>query len=259
MHRNDCNYNTDPGNAGARLRGMLDEIYNTVPGVTIIVSTLARSRNTDSCAGSVSQQYRDLVKNSYQGARIAVADFYSVMQMSDLSSDGIHPNNFGYKLFAAVWWDAIRRVESRIQPPAQVANLDDAAASAARTCNKVAGNARGPVQSQVGSGHDDGKYVHNRIEKGALISARIEKRDDPKSITDAIPWHMFFANIVVNNPNFSRKEALDDWIRVFHDTNGRNTYYYRQNQGNGNFGPSTTFDVDMDCNSGPCEWTQSAP
>jgi hypothetical protein len=63
---------------------------------------------------------------------------------------------------------------------------------------------------------------------------------------------MFFANIVLNNPNAARSEAQDDWIRIFHDTStGKNTYYYRQNQGGGSFGPSTTFDVDMNCDAGP--------
>lgn len=63
---------------------------------------------------------------------------------------------------------------------------------------------------------------------------------------------MFFANLVINDPNAERSQALDDWIRVFHDTRtGKNTYYYRQNLGGGKFGPSTVFDVKMDCDSGP--------
>lgn len=63
---------------------------------------------------------------------------------------------------------------------------------------------------------------------------------------------MFFANILVNDANFDRKAALDDWICVFHDTRtNKNTYYYRQNNGGGNFGPFRTFNVGMNCDSGP--------
>lgn len=234
------------------MKVMIDDIFNSIPGVTVILSTLARSHNHDDCSASLSQQYRDLV-SSYKGKRIGLADIYSVMLMTDLSSDGIHPNDFGYKLFASVWWDAISLVEGGIQPAANNTGIDDSAVSTqTKTCNKVAGNARGPIQSQRGSGHDDGNYVHSRIERGVIESARIDKFNDPVSITSAIPWHMFFANIVVSNPNFERADALDDWIRILHNTTSvKNTYYFRQNLGGGKFGPSTTFDVDQNCDSGP--------
>lgn len=62
---------------------------------------------------------------------------------------------------------------------------------------------------------------------------------------------MFFANVVVGDPNFARSGALDDWIRVYHGPDNKNVYYYRQNNGDGTFGPSTTFDVGMDCDTGP--------
>ena len=251
MLRNDCNYDRDPGNAGGRLKLLIDDIFTSVPDVTVIVSTLVRSKSKDSCVVSVNQQFKDLVNNQYQGKRIAIADIYDAMTMSQLDPDGIHPTDEGYKVFAAVWWDAISRVEDGIQPPATDNGIDDTRTSSPRTCSKVAGNARGPIQTQKGSGHDDGNYVHDRKERGAIPSARIEKRDDPKSITDAIPWHMFFANLVLNNPNAARSEARDEWIRIFHDANGKNTYYYRQNMGDGTFGPSTTFNVDMDCDAGP--------
>ena len=230
---------------------MIDDIFSSVPGVTVILSTLVPSRDHNACSKSISQQYRDLLKNTYKDARIGLADIETALSLSDLVGDGIHPNDNGYKIFAGVWWNAISKLEDKIQPPGTSNGIDDTTVSSPKTCTKVAGNARGPVQSQKGAGHDDGKYVHNRIERGAILSARIEKRADPPSVTDNIPWHMFFANVVVNNPNFLRSEIRDDWIRIYHGTDGKNIYYYRQNNGDGTFGPSTTFDVDMDCNSGP--------
>ncbi|SPO07252.1 uncharacterized protein DNG_09946 [Cephalotrichum gorgonifer] len=113
---NDCGGDVDPGNAGNRLKVMVDDIFASVPGVTVIVSTLSKSRDHDACALDVSQQYRDLVA-SYTDARIGLADIDSVMTKDQLSSDGVHPNDEGYKLFAAVWWDAISKLEDQIQPP----------------------------------------------------------------------------------------------------------------------------------------------
>ena len=90
--RNDCNDNVDTANAGQRLQVMVDDILNSIPGVTVIISTLAKSRDHDSCASNVSQQFRDLVKNSYGGKRVGLADFNAVMTSSMLVDDGIHPN-----------------------------------------------------------------------------------------------------------------------------------------------------------------------
>lgn len=244
----------DTDNVHVRYKDLLDDIFNSIPGVTVVASTLVWSRDKTACAQGVSQQIRDLVKNSYQGKRIGIADINEAISVDPdqyMSDDGIHPNDAGYKLFASVWWDSIRKLEDQIQPPNYVASIDDSKTSDVNTCSKVAGNARGPVQSQVGSGHDDGVYKHSSKGHSPELSARIEKRDDPLSIVNAIPEHMFFANIVVGDPNFDRKGALDDWIRVFHDAKGKNTYYYRQNQGAGKFGPSTTFSVDYNCDTGP--------
>jgi hypothetical protein len=229
---------------------MVDDIFNSIPGVTVIVSTLLKSRGNDACAAHLSQQYRDVVA-SYTDARIGLADIYNAMTMDHLGGDGIHPNDAGFRLFASVWWDAISKLEDSIQPPDGNAGVDDSVEGSPKTCTKVAGNARGPIKTQQGSGHDDGNYVHDRAERGSIESLRIEKNDDASSITDAIPSHIFFANVVVGNPNFNRNEALDEWIRIFHDANGKNTYYYRQNLGGGEFGPSRSFDVGVDCDAGP--------
>lgn len=239
----------------SRYKALVDDIFDSISGVTVIASTLVQSRDHRECSMRVSQDIRDLV-NEYKkdtSKRIELADIEKAMDSGEfLSDDGIHPTDAGYKLFAAVWWAAIDTVGDKIQPPNYVASIDDSKTSGARTCQKVAGNARGPVQSQRGdSGHDDGKYIHDRIEHGPLLSARIEKAKDPSQITDGIPDRMFFANIVAANPNFQPSEALDDWIRVFHAIDGKNTYYYRQNMGGGVFGSSTTFSVDMNCDSGP--------
>jgi hypothetical protein len=114
---------------------------------------------------------------------------------------------------------------------------------------QVAGNAKGPVQIQKGSGHDDGKYHHTSKNHSILVDARIQKGSD-KTINNAIPSHMFFAQLI-NPYNQDRSDALDDWIRIVHSADGTNTYYVRENLGNGAFGSSQTFDVDLNCDAGP--------
>jgi hypothetical protein len=173
------------------------------------------------------------------------------MSTSQIGQDGIHPTDSGYATFAAVWWDAISKIQSQIQPPANVAGLEDRATAAAQsTCNKKAGNARGPVQTQQGSGHDDGMYVHKSTNRSALLDMRITKGPDA-GINAAIPAHMFFAQLI-NPYNQDRSDALDDWIRIEHNlTSGTNKYWVRENLGGGKFGSSQLFDVGMDCGMGP--------
>jgi hypothetical protein len=247
---NDCGYGFDQTTAGARMKNLTDDVFNSIPGVTIIMSTLTISRDYNACASNLSQQFRNLVYNYPAGTRIMMADWNAAMTADMLGPDGIHPDDAGYKYFAAVWWDAIRKMESGIQPPKQVAGIDDAAVTAASTCSKKAGNAKGPIQIQKGSGHNDSWYVHSSEDHGVIVDARIQK-GGVKTIDDAIPTHIFFAQMI-NAYNQDRSDALDDWIRILHnDTSGKNTYFIRENKGSGVFGDSQTIDVDLDCDSGP--------
>lgn len=230
------------------MKDLIDDIYNKLPDVTIVLSTLVKSKNSRACAENLSQQFRDLVTKDYRNKRMGLADIDSIIKMDQLDGDGIHPNDEGYKLFAAVWWEAISRLENEIQPPPTDGLIkDDNATGGANKCPKVAGNAAGPVQTQKGSGHDDGIYKHDRVERGVIESARIQKNNDPKSITQDIPLNMYFADIIKNDPNSDRVLSLDDWIRVFTDVNGQTTYYFRQNLGGGNFGESRTFEPGVAC------------
>ncbi|KAK4450304.1 integrin alpha N-terminal [Podospora aff. communis PSN243] len=245
---NDCSGQIDTGNAGVRMKAMIDDIFRLIPGVTVILTTLARSRNHDACAFAVSSQYRNVVSSYPSGTRIALADLYAEMLHSELHPDGIHPNDAGFKVFAGIIWRAIRTVEAGIQPPVAVPGIDDSATTGPAKCNKIAGKARGPVQTQQGSGHQDGNYVHASTARGIITSARIQKNADTATQIRETPRRIFFANLVVSNPNFDRKTALDDWIRIYKNAAGNNEYYVRMNQGNGVFGSSVRFYVDMTCN-----------
>lgn len=189
---NDCIQNIDIANAGTRVKQLIDDIFTSVPGVTVILSTLLPGRDFDSCATSVSEQYRELAMNYFQAdpqTRLHIADMHAFLQKSDLSDDGIHPLDPGYRKMAAVWWDAISRAESFMQAPANDNGIIDTGYSAVHNCTKVAGNARGPIKSQQGSGHDDGLYVHHSTSKGNIPSGKVFNGPD-KNLNDAIPEHM---------------------------------------------------------------------
>ncbi|KAK0665755.1 family 3 putative carbohydrate esterase [Cercophora samala] len=243
---NDCIRQIDTINAGARLKALIDDIFTTIPGVTVVVSTLAPSRKNDSCSADLSRQYRDLVANTYKGnPRIGMADLHAAININDhLHPDGIHPNDAGYAIFAALWMDAIRKLEDQIQPPAAV--IDDGPADVPRPsppsappppndkeCNRTPGTVV------------DGTYVHEQVERGILSSAKTSKREDGR---DTAPSQIFFANVVVMNNFFKRGEELDDRIAVYRNADGGSRYLLSQNRGGGNFETNTMeFSVGIDC------------
>jgi hypothetical protein len=70
---------------------------------------------------------------------------------------------------AAVWWDAFQKVESIITAPKDT-GVSDVSTGSKNICEKKPGVGRGPIQTQKGSGEDDGKYVHASESKGELLS-----------------------------------------------------------------------------------------
>lgn len=71
--------------------------------------------------------------------------------------------------------------------PAKVSGIDDGAGESNKQCRKVAGNSGLPVQSQRGSGHNNGNYIHSSSSQGTLETANINKGNNPKLIIKAIP------------------------------------------------------------------------
>lgn len=81
---NDCIQNIDTANAGVRTKQLIDDIFNSVPGITVILSTLLPGRDFDACASSVSQQYRNLTSDyAKAGAKLHLADMHNFLTVGE--------------------------------------------------------------------------------------------------------------------------------------------------------------------------------
>ena len=150
---NDCAQNIDIGNGGARMKSLVDDLFQMVPGTTIILSTLVPNGDPtiDACLVNLNSQYRSLA-NSYQNQRFDIADMYSFVGHDGIwpvgSATPGHPTDEGYLRMASVWWSAIQRSEDTIQAPDGTYSDNEGDT----TCAKTYGKGRGPVQTQAGSG-----------------------------------------------------------------------------------------------------------
>lgn len=204
---NDCSDNIDLDHAGDRMAALVTDIFDSVPGVVVIMSTLVPSPGIKACAYRLSGQYRAVAQKLDNG-RLALADFNSAMSDSMFSDDPLHPSDAGYEFMASVWWDAIRKLEDAITAPLDN-GMDDSKGSSS-TCAKVAGVSHGPIITQKGYGHDDGIYVHKSQRHGVLPSLRFTKPTS-KTEVDEIPGLIWFAQLT-NIYNADRQFALDDWV-----------------------------------------------
>lgn len=104
---------------------MIDMLFDKIPGVTILLSTVLQTKNADKdkVVKKINPQYRALVeRRRKQNQRIVLADMYESdkpwLSAADLK-DGIHPTDAGYKKMAAIWWKAFQEAEKAgmLQPP----------------------------------------------------------------------------------------------------------------------------------------------
>ncbi|KAJ5895055.1 CAZyme family CE3 [Penicillium taxi] len=114
---NDALQNHKVSTTGQRMDSLLTLLFDSIPGTTIILSTLLPNKQQQSRTTSISKQYRDVV--AYRRARkdrIVLADMSKFITHKDLN-DSTHPTDEGYKKMASVWWAAIKEAnrENMIQ------------------------------------------------------------------------------------------------------------------------------------------------
>lgn len=161
---NDANQNLDIAGAGDRLGRLIDRLFDGIPGVTIIASTLLPNSdaNTQANIDIFNGQIPGIVQSrQIGGKKVAHVDFSSsYFSLSDLS-DGTHPTDEGYLKMSEVWCQGIAAADSRGWLAVPANGVSDVVSGGSNTtCDKVPGVAIGPNQTQKESGTDDGAYVH---------------------------------------------------------------------------------------------------
>ncbi|KKY36967.1 hypothetical protein UCDDA912_g03061 [Diaporthe ampelina] len=219
---NDCKNGIDIPNIGSRFASLLDNLFNDVPGTTLIVSTLIPGTDPDveRYRAEVNRQYRALVSDRRaRGQKIVLAEMDGVAGYFDTRVgtgdyfDETHPNDKGYTKMAAIWRKAINTAESegKLIAPADALGIDD---SGNNTCDIQYGNSDSTQRNtQSGSGWDDGIYVHWSSAQGV--------RHTISSTEETSFW---FATIATRN-------GLDDIIQYGGTVAGGRSYSVYRNRG----------------------------
>jgi hypothetical protein len=105
---------------------------------------------------------------------------------------------------AAVWANAIARIESSIVTPIDTGIPDQGAG----ICEPSADKWHGPTMTQRGSGVEDGTYLHKEVPQGLLVRDIVLLKG-----VDSIKTNYHFAQLV-NGGGADRGGETDDLIRV---------------------------------------------
>jgi lysophospholipase L1-like esterase len=96
------------GRAPKRLARLIDAILAASPTVRVVVAKLLVCIGADRAAGitALNAAIPDIAAEA--GPRVTVADMSGIS--TDDTVDGLHPDDFGYRQMAALWFDALRPV-----------------------------------------------------------------------------------------------------------------------------------------------------
>ncbi|KAL3471764.1 SGNH hydrolase-type esterase domain-containing protein [Aspergillus californicus] len=174
---NDCRLDLEGGTTVAYdstplyMERMVVDIFDNVPEVTIVLSGLFPHKTWDDCHKFLNGEYREIAERLAAGGRkIVFADLYTPWWEVDRDlPDGTHPNDYGYKKLASVFWEAIQRAWAS---DFLTAPLDNGLAEDATTavCDKKPGEYDYSKKTQQGSGGDDGPYVHKGVAQGVMLT-----------------------------------------------------------------------------------------
>lgn len=90
---------------------LLTELFDAIPGTTIILSTLVYNGEQPRLTTDISGQYKNIAaKRRAQNDSLVLADMSTFIRYNQLVDD-IHPTEAGYENMASVWWEAIKDAE----------------------------------------------------------------------------------------------------------------------------------------------------
>ncbi|KAL2074793.1 hypothetical protein VTL71DRAFT_8572 [Oculimacula yallundae] len=215
---NDMYQNIDVANAHNRLAKIIDRLFATIPGVTIIASTLLPTSQNAAGEKIYNGNIPGMVKTRQDaGKKLVLVDMSSsFFSLADIVSDGTHPTDAGFEKMAAVWYQGISAASAKgwLVAPTKTSFSDVVVAD--NKCDKSVGNEMGPYQIDGGSGRDDGPYIHSAV---------------------AGTTYLGVGNPAVAGVNWAdiNGDGLDDYVYVSTDLNGG--LGVALNIGNGVMGP----------------------
>jgi lysophospholipase L1-like esterase len=147
---NDCLQDRDLGNAGERMREMVEDLWVLSPRALVVLSSLIRNKDetVDGRVEEVNKQYAALVGDLRgQGRRIAFVDMHGASgpALADMS-DQTHPNDNGYNKMAKIWYAGLvdAGLAGMIEKPEVVDGVPDDGAETGP------GNVEGGEEGEVG-------------------------------------------------------------------------------------------------------------
>ncbi|GAA2064213.1 hypothetical protein GCM10009839_89560 [Catenulispora yoronensis] len=107
---NDLIQNHDVANAPSRLSTLIDQITTADPGATVLVANLTVSTDPNVVAyrAAFNAAVPGIVAAKQSGGRHVAEVDMGAVAVSDLVSDGIHPNDGGYQKMADAWNQGIQ-------------------------------------------------------------------------------------------------------------------------------------------------------
>ena len=128
---NDCVKHIDFIRQPQRMKNMVEDIFENIPEVTVILSGLLPNKATNACTKLMNNNYGKVVDDlAGQGRKIVFADTvrrnnafplhlanfalqYNGYITEDDLSDGTHPTDFGYQKLASIWWLAFTKASQK--------------------------------------------------------------------------------------------------------------------------------------------------
>lgn len=149
---NDCIQEYDTANAPNRLGTLIDRITSAIPGVVVLVSTLIPNLNAaaQSCIDTFNSQLPSVIQDRQNAGQLVVlVDMEPTITTGDLNTgDGTHPTDDGYVKMATVWEGGLQTIFSNcwLSAPGDSGIPDTVGNGSSTTCQKVPGNAMGPIR-----------------------------------------------------------------------------------------------------------------
>ncbi|KAJ5204260.1 uncharacterized protein N7498_005139 [Penicillium cinerascens] len=105
---NDATQKHSISSVGTRMNSLISKLIDQIEGTTIILSTLLPNGLEPELVKEINKQYRTLAAFwRAKNGRVVLAEMSNLIKEDQLV-DGTHPDDYGYKEMASVWWAAIQ-------------------------------------------------------------------------------------------------------------------------------------------------------